>query len=170
MLNGRWGPYVTDGNKNVKVPKDQDPKDLSLAECEEMIANAPIKRGRFGAKKKVVKKAAIKKKVVKKKAVKKKAESEKPIIEISVQAESENQEVKKAYKPGVKDKDVEEALKNIEKAKKSIKKKKITAKGPPPKYPEKDEKQYIDEPLGSREDHKKMSGRSWAESKKDKIS
>ena len=39
------GPYVTDGNKNVKVPKDQDPKELSLAECEEMIANAPIKRG-----------------------------------------------------------------------------------------------------------------------------
>ena len=43
VLNGRWGPYVTDGNKNVKVPKDQDPKDLSLAECEEMIENAPIK-------------------------------------------------------------------------------------------------------------------------------
>ena len=25
VLNGRFGPYVTDGNKNVKVPKDQDP-------------------------------------------------------------------------------------------------------------------------------------------------
>ena len=50
VLNGRWGPYITDGNKNVKVPKDQDPKkELSLAECEEMIANAPIKRGRFGS-------------------------------------------------------------------------------------------------------------------------
>ncbi len=66
VLNGRWGPYVTDGNKNVKVPKDQDPKELSLAECEEMIANAPIKRGRFGAKKKVVKKKVVKKKVTKK--------------------------------------------------------------------------------------------------------
>ncbi len=54
VLNGRWGPYVTDGSKNVKVPKDQDPKDLSLAECEEMIENAPVRRGRFGAKKKVV--------------------------------------------------------------------------------------------------------------------
>ena len=72
VLNGRFGPYVTDGNKNVKVPKDQDPKVLSLAECEEMIENAPAKRGRFGAKKKVVKKKVVKKKVVKKKVVKKK--------------------------------------------------------------------------------------------------
>ena len=65
VLNGRFGPYVTDGNKNVKVPKDQDPKDLSLAECEEMIENAPAKRGRFGAKKKVVKKKVVKKKKLK---------------------------------------------------------------------------------------------------------
>ncbi|MBT3520610.1 MAG: type I DNA topoisomerase [Gammaproteobacteria bacterium] len=79
VLNGRFGPYVTDGNKNVKVPKDQDPKDLSLAECEEMIENAPAKRGRFGAKKKVVKKKVVKKKVVKKKVVKKK----KPKIEVT---------------------------------------------------------------------------------------
>ena len=62
VLNGRWGPYVTDGSKNVKVPKDQDPKDLSLAECEEMIENAPVRRGRFGAKKKVVAKKKSKSK------------------------------------------------------------------------------------------------------------
>ena len=73
VLNGRWGPYVTDGSKNVKVPKDQDPKDLSLAECIEMIANAPIRRGRFGVKKKV----ATKKKVVTKKKNKVKAKSSK---------------------------------------------------------------------------------------------
>ncbi|MBT6754486.1 MAG: type I DNA topoisomerase [Gammaproteobacteria bacterium] len=85
VLNGRFGPYVTDGNKNVKVPKDQDPKDLSLAECEEMIENAPAKRGRFGAKKKVVKKKVVKKKVVKKKVVKKKAvvKKKKPKIEVT---------------------------------------------------------------------------------------
>ena len=77
VLNGRFGPYVTDGNKNVKVPKDQDPKDLSLAECEEMIENAPAKRGRFGVKKKVVKKKVVKKKVVKKKVVKKKTTKKK---------------------------------------------------------------------------------------------
>ena len=80
VLNGRWGPYVTDGNKNVKVPKDQDPKDLSLAECQEMIENAPEKRGRFGSKKKVVKKKATKKKVVKKKATKKKILTKKKVV------------------------------------------------------------------------------------------
>ena len=80
VLNGRFGPYVTDGNKNVKVPKDQDPKDLSLAECEEMIENAPAKRGRFGAKKKVVKKKVVKKKVVKKKTTKKKTTKKKAVV------------------------------------------------------------------------------------------
>ena len=74
MLNGRWGPYVTDGNKNVKVPKDQDPKGLSLSECLEMIENAPVRRGRFGAKKKVV---AKKKAVAKKKSKPKVKPSEK---------------------------------------------------------------------------------------------
>ena len=71
VLNGRFGPYVTDGTKNVKVPKDQEPKELSLEECIHMIENAPVKRGRFGAKKKVI----AKKKVVKKKSTKKKAEN-----------------------------------------------------------------------------------------------
>ena len=71
VLNGRFGPYVTDGTKNVKVPKDQEPKELSLEECIHMIENAPVKRGRFGTKKKVV----AKKKVVKKKFTKTKAEN-----------------------------------------------------------------------------------------------
>ena len=80
VLNGRFGPYVTDGNKNVKVPKDQDPKDLSLAECEEMIENAPAKRGRFGVKKKVVKKKVVKKQTTKKKTTKKKTTKKKAVV------------------------------------------------------------------------------------------
>ena len=86
VLNGRWGPYVTDGSKNVKVPKDQDPNELSLPECEEMIANAPEKRGRFGARKKVV----AKKKVVKKKVVKKKTAKKKKSVKASKNIPSEN--------------------------------------------------------------------------------
>jgi DNA topoisomerase-1 len=86
VLNGRWGPYVTDGSKNVKVPKDQDPNELSLPECEEMIANAPEKRGRFGARKKVV----AKKKVVKKKVVKKKTAKKKKSVKVSKNTPSEN--------------------------------------------------------------------------------
>tara|TARA_B110001450_G_scaffold170920_1_gene159358 strand:+ start:42 stop:383 length:342 start_codon:yes stop_codon:yes gene_type:complete len=91
VLNGRFGPYVTDGNKNVKVPKDQDPKDLSLAECEEMIENAPVKRGRFGVKKKVVKKKVVKKKTTKKKAAKKKAAKKKAAKKIMLIQDTESQ-------------------------------------------------------------------------------
>lgn len=51
VLNGRYGPYITDGNKNARVPKDQDPKVLSLEECLSLLANAPVKRGRRRAAK-----------------------------------------------------------------------------------------------------------------------
>ena len=33
VLNGKWGPYISVGNKNAKVPKDKDPKELTLEEC-----------------------------------------------------------------------------------------------------------------------------------------
>ena len=54
MLNGRYGPYITDKAKNARVPKDRDPKSLTLEECKELLAAAP-ERGRRG-KKKVAKK------------------------------------------------------------------------------------------------------------------
>jgi DNA topoisomerase I len=41
VLNGRFGPYITDGKKNVKIPKDKDPAKLTLQECQELIAKAP---------------------------------------------------------------------------------------------------------------------------------
>jgi DNA topoisomerase-1 len=51
VLNGRYGPYITDRVKNAKIPKDRDPKTLTLEECKQLIAAAPVRRGRFGAKK-----------------------------------------------------------------------------------------------------------------------
>jgi DNA topoisomerase-1 len=48
VLNGRYGPYVTDKKKNAKVPKERDPKSLTLEECKAMIAVAPERGGRFG--------------------------------------------------------------------------------------------------------------------------
>jgi DNA topoisomerase-1 len=48
VLNGRYGPYVTDGKKNAKIPKDRDPKTLTLEECRTLIAQAPERAGRFG--------------------------------------------------------------------------------------------------------------------------
>jgi DNA topoisomerase-1 len=52
ILNGRYGPYLTDGEKNGKIPKDREPASLTLAECEEIMANAPARptRGRFARK------------------------------------------------------------------------------------------------------------------------
>ncbi|MFP4154100.1 MAG: DNA topoisomerase I [Halothiobacillaceae bacterium] len=49
VLNGRYGPYVTDGKKNAKVPKDVDPKALSEQQCLKMIEEAPERKGRRGA-------------------------------------------------------------------------------------------------------------------------
>jgi len=48
VLNGRYGPYVTDGKKNAKVPKDRNPRTLTLEECRELIAQAPERGARFG--------------------------------------------------------------------------------------------------------------------------
>jgi DNA topoisomerase I len=78
ILNGRYGPYITDGTKNAKVPKDREPASLELEECITLLAAAPVSRGRgrkkkATAKKKVSKKATTKKKTSKKKASKKKA-------------------------------------------------------------------------------------------------
>jgi DNA topoisomerase-1 len=53
VLNGRYGPYVTDKERNAKIPKDREPKLLTLEECRELLAQAPLRgqrRGRFGKK------------------------------------------------------------------------------------------------------------------------
>lgn len=52
ILNGRFGPYIKAGKKNVKIPKGLDPAQLSLNECKKLIEEAPDKPGRFGRKKK----------------------------------------------------------------------------------------------------------------------
>lgn len=46
VLNGRFGPYITDGKKNAKIPKDIDPKTITAEQAREMIAAAPAKRAR----------------------------------------------------------------------------------------------------------------------------
>ena len=50
VLNGRYGPYISDGKKNGKIPKDRDPKSLTLEECQALIAAAPERKGRWGRK------------------------------------------------------------------------------------------------------------------------
>lgn len=77
VLNGRYGPYITDKKKNARVPKDREPKSLTLEECRELLAAAPERGQRRGKKKaktaaEPAKKAAAKKKGAKKKTAKKK--------------------------------------------------------------------------------------------------
>jgi DNA topoisomerase-1 len=52
VLNGRYGPYITDKQKNAKIPKDRDPKSLTLDECRELLAAAPVRGQRRGFGKK----------------------------------------------------------------------------------------------------------------------
>lgn len=47
ILNGRYGPYIKVGKKNIKIPKDKEPKDLTLEECLEIAEKAPEKKGRI---------------------------------------------------------------------------------------------------------------------------
>jgi DNA topoisomerase-1 len=98
VLNGRYGPYVTDGTKNARIPKDKVPKELTQKECEELLAAAPERRG----KKKAAKKKAVKKKAAaKKKSTKKKTSKKKSAKKKSTKKKAANK--KTAKKPAAKE-------------------------------------------------------------------
>lgn len=40
VLNGRFGPYVTDGSKNARVPKSIDPQTITEDQAKELLKNA----------------------------------------------------------------------------------------------------------------------------------
>lgn len=45
VLKGRFGPYVTDGHKNAKVPTDIEPAKLTRAQADKLLAQAkPLRR------------------------------------------------------------------------------------------------------------------------------
>ncbi len=76
VLNGRFGPYISDGRLNGKIPKDREPASLTLEEVQQLLEETgKPARGRFGrkaaAKKAPAKKAAAKKAPAKKAAAKK---------------------------------------------------------------------------------------------------
>ena len=52
ILNGRWGPYLKAGKKNVRIPKDKDPASLTYQQCVELVENTE----KSGTKKKSRKK------------------------------------------------------------------------------------------------------------------
>lgn len=90
VLNGRFGPYIVAGKKNVKIPKGEEPTELTLERCIELADATPDKPkgGRFGKKAAPAKeqkdadapakKAAKATTAAKKPAAKKKAPAKKP--------------------------------------------------------------------------------------------
>lgn len=52
VLNGRYGPYITDGSKNAKIPKDTEPKSITHDQAKELLAAAPAAKKRFARRKK----------------------------------------------------------------------------------------------------------------------
>jgi DNA topoisomerase-1 len=46
ILNGRFGPYITDGKKNAKIPKGTDPASIELKQAQELLSSGPIRAKR----------------------------------------------------------------------------------------------------------------------------
>ncbi len=79
ILDGRFGPYVTDGETNASLRKGMDPKEMTFEAALDLLAERAAKgpakkkkKKKKAAKKKATKKKAAKKKPAKKKATKKK--------------------------------------------------------------------------------------------------
>ncbi|MFZ4585175.1 MAG: type I DNA topoisomerase [Acidimicrobiia bacterium] len=79
LLDGRFGPYVTDGTTNASLPRGKDPDHVTLDEAvallRERAAKGPVKKRtkKAAAKKSATKKSAAKKASAKKAAAKKAA-------------------------------------------------------------------------------------------------
>ena len=52
VLNGRYGPYITDGKKNAKIPKDTEPKSITHEQAKQLLDEAPAAKRRFTRRKK----------------------------------------------------------------------------------------------------------------------
>jgi len=51
ILNGPYGPYVTNGKINARIAKDLDPLSITLEEAKKLIENAPKKKRKFKSNK-----------------------------------------------------------------------------------------------------------------------
>ncbi len=70
LLDGRYGPYVTDGETNASLPRSTIPEELSFNEALDLLVE---RKAKGGTKKKATKKKTIKKKTATKKVAKKRA-------------------------------------------------------------------------------------------------
>ena len=70
IKDGRFGPYITDGQTNVTVPRSEDPATISAERAFELLAD---KRAKGPAKKRTTRKTTAKKTTTKKATTKKAA-------------------------------------------------------------------------------------------------
>lgn len=52
IINGPYGPYVSNGKKNARIPKSTDPAKMTEAEAKELLDKAPAKKKRVIRRKK----------------------------------------------------------------------------------------------------------------------
>ncbi len=52
ILKGRYGPYITDGKKNAKIPKDTEPASITHDQAKKLLAEAPATKKRSFRRKK----------------------------------------------------------------------------------------------------------------------
>jgi DNA topoisomerase I len=89
LMEGRYGPYVTDGQTNASLPRDMGPDEITFEKALDLLAEraakAPVKKKR-GAKKTAAKKTPAKKKAAKttKKATTKKKTAAKKTVKKAV--------------------------------------------------------------------------------------
>ena len=74
IKDGRFGPYITDGQTNVTVPRSEDPATISAERAFELLAD---KRAKGPAKKRTTRKTTAKKTTTKKTTTKKAAATKK---------------------------------------------------------------------------------------------
>jgi len=79
LKDGRFGPYVTDGEVNASLRKEDDPETIDIVRAAELLQlrreRGPVKKKKATKKKATAKKKATKKKGAAKKAAAKKASS-----------------------------------------------------------------------------------------------
>ncbi|WP_447938409.1 DNA topoisomerase I [Pseudoxanthomonas mexicana] len=102
VLNGRFGPYISDGKLNGKIPKDREPASLTLEEVQKLLEETgkPARRG-FGAKKAAAKKVATKKEAAPKKTAAKKAPAKKAAKKAAKKTATKKAATKKVAKKSV---------------------------------------------------------------------
>ncbi|MDR7135544.1 DNA topoisomerase-1 [Lysobacter niastensis] len=113
VLNGRFGPYISDGKLNGRIPKDREPASLTLEEVTRLLEETgkPV-RGRFGKKAAAKKEPAVK---VAKKAAATKAPAKKAVAKKATKKATKKTAAKKVAKTTTAKTTAKKAVKKVAK-------------------------------------------------------